>query len=170
MRPSDPRKFGDVDVALIQSVRGDDEYYAIKHKGAFLNGTRLESNSRRLHKQNTVLLETGDIDYMKRYMIHRLTKKLVYKPRILGSAALSYCLLADGSADALIFAQPGGARTIDSPAGYLIARETACFFSDLSGKQRDTDNIEVGFHSKVNLVGSPSKKILRKLLKLVRTP
>ena len=164
------RTFGRVDVALIASIRSEDEYSAAKNEGAYVNGKRVSSSSRNPSRINTLLIETGDVDYMKRYLTRRLTKKLVYKTRILGSAALSYCLLADGSVDALIFAQPGGARTIDSPAGYLIAKESGCKFIDLSGKVKNTDDITVGFESKINLAGAPSTKTLEILRRLVRTP
>lgn len=167
---SQPRTFGGVDVAIISSVKTRDEYSARKNEGAFLNGSKISASSRVSSQINTLLMETGDFDYMKKYLTANLAKKYVYKTRILGSAALSYCLLADGSADALVFAQPGGARTIDSPAGYLIAKEAGCRFIDISGKRRNTDNIPVGFDSKINLAGSRSRHTLNILRKLVRTP
>ena len=116
----------------------------------------------------TLLIETGDIDYLREKIITKLTKKQIYKSRLLGSAALSYCMLANGSADAMIFAQPGGARTIDSPAGYLICREAGCSFSALSdnaNKRRSVDEVEVGFASRINLVGAPNSATLSALEK-----
>ena len=167
---SEPRTFGRVDVALIASVKTRDVYSAAKQSGSFLNGKRISASSRSPSRINTLLVETGDIDYMKKYLTSELTKKVVYKTRILGSAALSLCLLADGSADALIFAQPGGARTIDSPAGYLIAKEAGCSFFDLSEKRKNTDDVVVGFDSRLNLAGAPSRRTLDFLKRLVRTP
>jgi myo-inositol-1(or 4)-monophosphatase len=169
IKPSEPGRFRDVDASVIVSVKTSDEYYAVKGRGAFLNGTRIEGRKRRQERINTLLIETGDIDFMKAKLVRRLDKELVYKTRILGSAALSLCFLADGSADALIFAQPGGARTIDSPAGYLIASEAGCFFADASGRYKDVGKIEVGFHSRVDLLGARDRTTLLKLRKLVRT-
>lgn len=162
------RILGNVSHALILSIKTDDEYFASKGVGAFHNGTRLRRRIKRRSRIETLLVETGDIDYFRDKLIAALSTKLVYKTRVLGSAALSYCLLADGSADGYIFAQPGGARTIDSPAGYLIARECGCIFADLSGKQKDVDLVKVGFDSKINLVGAPDSKTLNMLRRLVR--
>jgi myo-inositol-1(or 4)-monophosphatase len=166
---SESGKFSDVDAAAIVSVKTPDEYFALKGKSAFLNGKKIEARRRQQRRINTLLIETGDMDFLKTKLIRRLDKRLVYKTRILGSAALSLCYLADGSADALIFAQPGGARTIDSPAGYLIAREAGCVFADASGRFRDVGEIEVGFHSRLNLLAARDRKTLSKLQQLVRT-
>ena len=162
-----PRTFGNISVGLITSIKTEDEYFAIKGKGAYHNGERLPSSRKAPRQIETLLVETGDITFLRQQLIKKLSKRLVYKTRILGSAALSFCLLADGSADGFIFAQPGGARTIDSPAGYLIAREAGCVFADIYGKQPDIDDVEVGFHSKKDLVGASNAKTLSRLTRLV---
>jgi len=162
-----PRTFGNISVGLISSIKTEDEYFAIKAKGAYHNGERLPSSRKTPLQIETLLVETGDVDFLREKLIKKLSKRLVYKTRILGSAALSFCLLADGSADGFIFAQPGGARTIDSPAGYLIAREAGCVFADIFGKHLDVDRVEVGFHSKIDLVGASNAKTLSQLTRLV---
>lgn len=165
------RTFGGVTSALISSVMTQDEYFAVKSRGAYHNGIKLKQrNMIPFQRAQTLLVETGDIDFLRESLLSRLSKRQINKTRILGSAALSYCLLASGSADALIFAQPGGARTIDSPAGYLIAREVGCVFSDLSGKNPNVDNVEVGFHSKIDLIGARNTTILSRLRRLVSLP
>ena len=170
MRPSDKRYFGDVDVALIQSIMTGDEFYALKGHASYHDRELLkEWRSNQEDRIKTLGVECGDIDYLKE-LISKLTKKQVYKFRILGSAAISLSLLAEGTLDALVFAQPGGARTIDSPAGYLIAKEAGCKFSDLSSASRDIDQVEVGFHSKINLIGARSKRVQRDLMRLVHEP
>ncbi|MDA4129622.1 MAG: hypothetical protein OK457_02515 [Thaumarchaeota archaeon] len=158
------RSFDSVIASIILSIKTDDEYTAEKGKGAYHNGKKLERRKSSSSKINTLLVETGDVDYFRERILEKLTSKEVYKTRLLGSAALSLCLLADGSADAMIFAQPGGARTIDSPAGYLIATEAGCTFSDLT-KHRKVSDIEVGFDSRVDLLGTSSPRIYRMLEK-----
>ena len=162
-----PRTFGNISVGLISSIKTEDEYFAIKGKGAYHNGANLPSSRKTPLQIETLLVETGDVVFLREKLIKKLSKRLIYKTRILGSAALSFCLLADGSADGFIFAQPGGARTIDSPAGYLIAREAGCVFADISGKHLDVDRVEVGFHSKIDLVGASNAKTLSQLTRLV---
>jgi len=119
-----------------------------------------------------MLVETSDVDYLREKILSKLSKKEIYKTRLLGSAALSYCMLADRSAEALVFAQPGGARTIDSPAGYLIAREAGCVFSNLTeGHIKSVEDIEVGFSSRLNILGASNQSILSELEgKLVSLP
>jgi myo-inositol-1(or 4)-monophosphatase len=168
VEPGRSRTLGNVSAGLITSIKTNDEYFAAKGKGAFHNGAKLESRSKSLERIETLLVETGDIDYLRKNLIKKLGKKLVYKIRILGSAALSYCFLADGTADGFIFAQPGGARTIDSPAGYLIAREAGCVFADISRKKSNVDTVEVGFNSRIDLVGAPNGRTLSRLSRLVR--
>jgi myo-inositol-1(or 4)-monophosphatase len=166
--PGRPRTLGNVGAGLITSIKTNDEYFAARGKGAFHNGVRLERKHKSLERIETLLVETGDIDYLRENLIKKLGNKLVYKIRILGSAALSYCFLADGTADGFIFAQPGGARTIDSPAGYLIAREAGCVFADVSRKKGNVDKVEIGFDSRIDLIGATSKKTLARLSRLVR--
>ncbi len=164
------RTFGDVNAAIISSVKTQDDYLAIKGSGAYHNKERLKPRKSQPKQIQTLLLETGDVDYLKQKLLFNFSKRYVNKTRMLGSAALSLCLLADGAADGVIFAQPGGARTIDSPAGYLIARENGCVFSDASGEISNIDDVEVGFDSRINLIGAANSKICRLLEKLVHLP
>jgi len=168
VEPKKRRTFGNVSSGLVTSIKTEDEYFATKGGGAYHNGAKLPKRSETPARIETLLVETGDVDFLRDKLIKRLSLKLIYKMRILGSAALCYCLLADGTADGYVFAQPGGARTIDSPAGYLIAREAGCVFSDLSGKHRNVDTVEVGFDSKLDLIGASNARTLAKLKKLVR--
>lgn len=168
IEPGKARTFGNVSIALISSIKTNDEYFAAKGRGAFHNGIRLSKGGRLGERITTLLVETGDIDFLRESLIKKLRSKQIYKIRILGSAALSYCLLADGSAGGFIFAQPGGARTIDSPAGYLIAKETGCVFADVSRKHKNVDDVEVGFASRIDLVGARNARMLTKLSNLVR--
>lgn len=164
------RTFGNVMAGIISSIKTEDEYFAVKGKGAFHNNVRLTPRKQGIEQIQTLLIETGDVDYLKKELLRKLSRRYVNKVRMLGSAALSFCLLADGSADGMIFAQPGGARTIDSPAGYLIARENGCVISDVSGRYSNVDQVKVGFDSKINLIGAPNAKTSTLLKKLVRNP
>lgn len=167
IQPRKKRTFGNVSSGLVMSIKTDDEYFATKGRGAYHNGTKLQKRPTTPSRIETLLVETGDVDFLRDKLIKRLNLKLVYKMRILGSAALCFCLLADGSAGGYVFAQPGGARTIDSPAGYLIAREAGCVFADLSSKHRNVDQVEVGFDTRLDLIGAPNLKTLARLKKLV---
>ncbi len=165
-RPNEKRRtFSAVDAAFILSVPTSDEFSAIRDMGAFHNGTRLRPRTEEVKRLQTLLIECGDADFLKQLM-QRLSSDFVYKTRILGSAAMSYCFLANGGADGFVFAQPGGARTIDSPAGYLIAKEAGCEFAELSRSAATIGEVEIGFSSKMNIVGAINAPTLNRLLSL----
>lgn len=163
------RLFGDTDVALVESVMTSDEYAAVKGKGSFHNGRKIERRaSAGQGRIETLGIECSDIDYLKQ-LVDRMTKKRVKKVRVLGSVAMSMSLLAGGALDALVFAQPGGARSIDSAAGYLIGKEAGCTFSDIA-TGAGIESAEVGFHSRLNILGARSGRVHRELVRLVREP
>jgi fructose-1,6-bisphosphatase/inositol monophosphatase family enzyme len=169
--PSEKRYLGDVDLGFIESVPSDDEYYAIRGVGGFHNKNQVapfeESEVTKGGRFETLGIECGDLDFIKK-ILRNFTTKQVYKLRVLGSAAMSYCLLADGSFDALLFIQPNGARTIDSPAGYLIAHEAGRVFIDLSGKIKDLDKVELGFDSRINIAGAKDRKSMARLIRMIK--
>ncbi len=163
--PSGSRSFADIDIGFIQSVPTSDEYYGIRGSGSFHNREKIQIGSPRARKRfETLGVECGNIDYLKS-IISKVDDTDVYKLRVLGSAALAYCFLSDGAFDGFAFVQSNGARTIDSPAGYLIARESGCMFSDLSGK--DLSSVEVGFESRINIIGARNRKMHSRLLSLL---
>ena len=168
------RNFGNVSNALITSIKTEDEFFAEKGKGSFLNGRRMKPVDGATSQEiQTLLVETSDVDYLRDKILNKLSRADVNKTRLLGTAAITYCMLAAGSAQAMIFAQPGGARTIDSPAGFLIAREAGCVFSNLTADAQDmtVENLEVGFSSRANIVGAANPTILASLeKKLVSLP
>jgi myo-inositol-1(or 4)-monophosphatase len=173
IRRGDKRRFGDVDVGLVFNIPAKEEFYAIKGMGTFHNGSnlpgKLKTKSAEEQKDDrfsTIGIECSDVDYLKK-VLSNLSSNSVYKLRVLGSAAISYCLLADGTFDGFLFVQPNGARTIDSPAGYLIAKEARRFFADLSAEVKDVDRVEVAFESRINLIGARDQEILLKLRRIL---
>jgi myo-inositol-1(or 4)-monophosphatase len=173
IEPGQSRTFGNIASALITSIKTEDEYVAQEGRGAFHNGKRLKASSSVETDIRTLLVECSDIDYLRENILARLTKEEVNKTRLLGSAAMSYCMLSQGSGDAMVFAQPGGARSIDSPAGFLIAREAGCTFSNVTDGAMDKsiDGIEVGFDSRLNIAGARNSTILSTIeKKMARLP
>jgi len=167
------RTFGNISSALITSIKTEDEYFALKGKGSFHNGKRMKPVKVPSEKIRTLLIETSDVEYLREKILRNLSKEDVNKTRLMGSAAMSYCMLASGAADVLIFAQPGGARTIDSPAGFLIAREAGKVFSNLTKGAEDSpvEDLEVGFSSRANIMGAANSNSLSRLeTKLVSLP
>jgi len=168
------RTFGNITNSVITSIKTDDEFYARKGGGSFRNGKGLKLVQRNTsHPVNTLLVETSHLEYLRENILSKLSKDDVNKTRLLGSAALSYCMLASGSAEGFVFAQSGGARTIDSPAGYLIASEAGCVFSNLTEGMKNSpiEKVAVGFSSRLNILGAKNTEILSLLQKkLVNLP
>ena len=163
-RGSKSRRFADMEAAVITSIATKDEFSALRQRGSFHNSEKLSATPSTRKRFETLLVECGDPEYLKS-LLRNFSSESVYKTRLLGSAALSLSFLASGVADGLIFAQPGGARSIDSPAGYLIAKEAGCVFSDLDGKS--VDKIGIGFDSRVDLLGARSRKLHGILLSML---
>ncbi len=165
------RKFGDVVCGFILAIASSDEYYALKGRGAYHNRKKIKPVHRLPTAGSpafrTLAIECGDIEFIKT-LISNFKREQVYKSRLLGSAALSLCFLADGAIDGLIFAQPGGARSLDSAAGYLIASEAGSHFSDLYGKEASIEESEISFASRINIAGARTEELLEKLLQIVR--
>jgi myo-inositol-1(or 4)-monophosphatase len=161
------RTFENVTNSLITSIKTDDEFVGVKGGGSFHNRRRMKLRKRdSSYLLNTLLVETSNLEYLRQNILSQLTKEEVNKTRLLGSAALSYCMLAEGAADGFVFAQNGGSRTIDSPAGYLIAKEAGAeFFNVTQGSEVPIEDVEVGFSSKVNIVGARNREILAILAK-----
>lgn len=171
IRKGEPRFLDDVDVGLILNVPTGDEYRAIKTRGAFHNEEKITtrppiSPPGRPGRFPTIGIECGDLDTIKE-ALGELNSRNVYKLRVLGSAAISLCLLADTTFDGLLFIQPKGARTIDSPAGYLIAREAGRVFSVAGNERKKLGSVKIGFDSRVNIVGARNPETLARLSKLV---
>ena len=166
---NEKRYFRDVDIGVIQSVPTSDEFTAIKGKGAVHNGNSISNEFEKFQdgkKIETLEIECGDVNYLKKLIMH-LTAQEIYKIRTLGSAALGFSLLANGTIRGFIFAQPSGARTIDSPAGYLIAKESGRIVTDLSGKLNDLDSVEIGFHSRMSILGAANKIVHKQLSRIL---
>jgi fructose-1,6-bisphosphatase/inositol monophosphatase family enzyme len=170
MNPKETRHLGDVDYGLILNIPSGDEFHVIRNHGAYHNRVRISEAAfaPKDARFQTIGVECGDVDYLK-FVIRNLTTKNVYKLRVLGSAAISYCMLANRTFDGFIFVQPNGARTIDSPAGYLIAKEAGRSFTDLSGKMKSLDQVELGFGSRLNSVGAVDRKTLGKLITILNS-
>jgi myo-inositol-1(or 4)-monophosphatase len=161
------RRFKDVDFAFTQSVQTEDEYYAIKGGGAFHNRKKIRNSpTSESHRFRTLGVECGDVDYAKK-ALSAFSVRDIYKLRVLGSAALSFCYVAEGTFDGFLFLQPNGARSIDSAGGYLIAKESGCNLFNLSAPSRGMEDVRISFESRLNVAVTNSSSELKKLVRLV---
>ena len=112
----------DILKAVIVDLNTKDIYWAEKGIGAFLNNTRIKVSERTI--EDDCLFE---IDYDTKTVCNDFTKykpilDKIYRTRMMGSNALSFCLLAKGAIDAFLDMRPSN-RIMDLAAGYLIVKE-----------------------------------------------
>lgn len=103
-------------------------YWAVRGKGAYLDGKRIEVRPyRKKDAIFSVFVGKGYIEEALRYL------EASSKIRYLGSAALEMCLVAAGALD--LFAQLGtGIRTFDIAASSLILREAGGVLFAIEGE------------------------------------
>jgi myo-inositol-1(or 4)-monophosphatase len=162
------RTFSDSLFGYVENLIDGDYFYAYNGRGAFRNGKKLSIQKNRIsgtteHKIDTLGIEISNASYLGK-IVERI--RSVNKIRILGSAAISMCYLADGTFDGFIFASPNGSRTLDSAAAYRIASEAGAIISDDKGGR--LENLEVSLHSRSNIVGGVTREIHLRILQMLR--
>ena len=111
------RHFSDVEEALVYNLLSGDEYYAIKGKGATLNGRTIRTRPYKA-KDSLYVLYSGNTASDRAHSLTKVPRRV----RSLGSAALEMCLVAQGCAD-LFFQDGYPLRITDLAAPGLIVRE-----------------------------------------------
>ncbi|MBD3254881.1 MAG: hypothetical protein GF383_07295 [Candidatus Lokiarchaeota archaeon] len=115
-------EMNDIKKAVILDLTTKDLYWAEKEKGAFMNDKKISVSENTM--SDPLIFE---IDYTYKHLIEAISKyaaifSKLYKIRIMGSVALSFCLLAKGSIDGYIDFREG-TRLVDIAGGYLIVQE-----------------------------------------------
>lgn len=153
-------KIGDVEVGYIRNLVNGDVYYAIKGKGAFKNGKRINVNKKR---KGCFLVDIASLN--RRENFQRVVKlgERSKSVRMLGSACLSLCFFAEGISDACIGL--GGKRSLDSTAGQLIVSEAGGIVKDLEGK--DWTEYKVDFNMNINYVAAPNEEIYSEVISML---
>jgi myo-inositol-1(or 4)-monophosphatase len=131
-------KLENIEKAVILNLNTKDIYWAIKGKGAFLNDKKINVSQRSILDHVTF-----EIDYnlenvsteWKKY--NHLIQKL-YRVRMMGANALTFCLIAQGSIDGFIDLRKSN-RLMDIAAGYLIVKEAGGNMFSKSGTDLDID-------------------------------
>lgn len=118
-------------VGLIYLPETKDCFFAYQNKGAYMNGQKIGVSSRKL--------EQAMIAYDNQFQNHPLMLKN-FKPvidacftvRILGSAVMDLCKVAEGVLDARILHKP---KLVDFAAGVIIVEEAGGCVTDINGEK-----------------------------------
>jgi myo-inositol-1(or 4)-monophosphatase len=124
---------GELVLGVVYNPVAGQMFWAEKGKGAYLNGKRLQVNSRTdltravgtyIRGRNTVTKEE-ELDFTRPFMLQ--TKRLLRNI----APALDWCLLANGWLDYIVMQRSG---IMDVAAGIVIAQEAGATITDWEGK------------------------------------
>lgn len=112
----------DINKAVILNLATKDLYWAEKGKGSFLNDKRIKVSSHDLSDYPVFEID-GEPGTLANEMIkYESILRKIYKVRIMGSIALTFCLLASGKIDGFLDFKKY-TRLVDMAASYLIVQE-----------------------------------------------
>jgi myo-inositol-1(or 4)-monophosphatase len=128
----------DIEKAVVLNLVTKDIYWAIKEEGAYMNGKKIQVSN--LGHSDKCFFE---LDLPKKNTFHNIERlkpiiQKFYRMRILGSSALTLCLVAKGSMEAFINLQESN-RLVDVAAGFLILKEAGGRFFSLKGTALDLE-------------------------------
>jgi len=158
-------RFRDVRFGYVRNILTQDTFYAERGGGAYRNGDRLEASALDLGI-DTIAVENPSTPLLAETV--SLLKGEGRKVRILGCASLSICLTASGAFSSAVIGAPGGARSIDTTAAYIIAKEAGCIVTDDEGL--DVGDVRVGIEGRRNLVVSIDEGVHKRVLEALRCP
>ncbi|MBN1215735.1 MAG: hypothetical protein JXA99_09900 [Candidatus Lokiarchaeota archaeon] len=112
-----------VEKAVILNLTTKDIFWAEKDKGAFFNNKKIPKLD---HSSIDKLIFEVDINLQKaskQFRKYSSIFEMIYRIRIMGSTALSFCLFSRGSIDGYINLK-NKMRVVDIAAAYLIVKES----------------------------------------------
>ncbi len=158
-------KITDINKAVIINLTTKDIYWAEKGKGAYLNDKKIKVSNIGIDGEFIFELDfdyKNALDYLIKYK--SLLQK-IYRVRVMGSNALSFCLLAQGSIDGFLDLRRSN-RLMDIAAGYLIIKEAGGRIFSKNGEDLNSHlsiNAEIPFIATNANLESFLKQELRKL-------
>ncbi len=151
---------GRVSAGYVLNLVSGDEFWAVKGKGAFMNGAPVRT------QQDTGLKVINYETQTPRLDIPAIMPLLALfnRTRCLGSTALDMAFLSQGAVSVLVIPSPS--RSFDFAAGYLLIKEAGGIVTDTSG--RKIEDVEIGVRRATPLLASANEEIHRKALRVLR--
>ena len=151
----------DVELGFVHDFGADEEFTAVRHRGARLNGEET------LARGPGYGLEVVGLEASKPELIMPLLEGLAgkaFRIRSLGSLAITVSYLAAGRFDGMISARP--CRSVDVAAAQLIAREAGASvrFGDL-----ELEQAHLGLAARYDIAAGLDEELLGTLLEVQRT-
>tara|TARA_B100000035_G_C20934586_1_gene524625 strand:+ start:201 stop:992 length:792 start_codon:yes stop_codon:yes gene_type:complete len=154
---------GSIEHGLIYDLSRDDEYYASKGKGAFLNKTRIRVSEIKGLKNSLICNSFhGGADLEPKFDQLTLIRNLYSNSLTLrrtGSTALDLAFVASGKLDAFL---GYGMKTWDFAAGALLVMEAGGFVNNFKGDENvfSSHHLVAGNMSCVKAINQEIKKSL----------
>ncbi|HTF99463.1 MAG TPA: inositol monophosphatase family protein [Nitrospirota bacterium] len=145
----DGRKLGTLAAAYIINLAAGDEFWAVRGKGAYKNGSLITTSAS--PGITIVAFEASSPSHDIPRIMPLLA--LAKRTRCFGSTALDLAYLASGAMSA--FATATASRAFDYAAGMLILKEAGGVITDLSGA--NLEGIEAGLQRTVPLLASKNE-------------
>lgn len=143
----------DINLSVIMDLTTRDIYWAKKNEGAFMNDQPIHVSDKNEADNIIFELDANKRDVTNKMILYKSFLDKIYKLRVMGSLALSLCLLARGSIDGYINLTPG-TRIVDMAAGYLIINEAGGKTFSMNGKDLSHD---FSLDTKIPLCASNAK-------------
>lgn len=112
----------DILKAVIVDLNTKDIYWAVKGKGAYLNDEEIHVSENNISDECIIEIDYDPDTVCDDFTRYKSILEKIYRTRVMGSNALSFCLLAKGAIDAFLDMRPSN-RLMDIAAGYLIVKE-----------------------------------------------
>ncbi len=138
----------DITLAVIMDLTTRDVYWAKKNEGAYWNDRKIHVSNKNLNDNVVFELDASKTDAPLKMREHDSIFNKIYKLRVMGSLALSLCLLARGTLDGYINITRG-TRIVDMAAGYLIINEAGGKTFSMNGKEL---NPKLSLDTKIPLI------------------
>lgn len=133
-------------LGLVYMPSSNYTWYAIKGRGAFLNGRLIKCSSQtKLQKSTLWVIPPNKDSVSSQIQLFSNIIPEVYRVRAVSIGSISLCFVADGSSEGFIcFIRP---KTVDLVAGILIAREAGCV--------DNLGNFGNNKHLDINIISAP---------------
>lgn len=150
---------GQTKIGYVVNLISGDEFWAIKGKGSFLNGSPIMAQKDDVFRVIAYEAQTPKTDIP---VVMPLIS-VFHRARCFGSTALDMAFLAQGAVS--VFVVPSLSRSFDFAAGYLLIKEAGGRVTDLDGKE--TDGVEVSVNRSTPLLAAGNEGLHRKAVEIL---
>jgi len=138
----------DVFFGYVYDFGADEEWYAVRGGGAFLDGKPLKGAPKDE-------IEMLSLEATKATLVHEsleVLAPLTDRVRVMGAQALTYCHLASGRTDAVVCLKPS--RSVDFAAAQLVVREAGCVIELVDDPPLDAAPLDLTARSRIVAAGN----------------